>query len=336
VDGSPPFVSVLLATDAGDAQAAARWEQRWKGVRKELEAQLGDASVLDELDTGAVDAHRAGGTFYAVADATSVRILEHWPEQPPRELVRVGSLPTLTPLIASRQANVPHVVALVDREGADIVAAGPGEPQGDSVEGETGPVIRKTNPGGWSQKRYQTRAEEAWARTSRAIADAIAQAADTNGARLVVLAGDVRELELVDRALPSRLHGLVHVVSGGRAAGTDGARTDDAVDRLVRTAVADATVALTHKLREELGQHDRGVVGVAPTFEALQKGQVEVLLVHDDPDDTRTYGDASGARLVDVAIRDAVATGAAVRVMPDVEVLEEGIGALLRWAERSG
>jgi len=109
---------------------------------------------------------------------------------------------------------------------------------------------------------------------------------------------------------------------------------------------------------EELGQHDRAVVGTRETFSALQKAQVEVLLVHDDPADERTawFGDtptAVGAtggdlepadlgvdpgaecvgRLVDVAIWAAIGTGADVRAVPSVHALPDGLGAILRWSD---
>jgi hypothetical protein len=150
----------------------------------------------------------------------------------------------------------------------------------------------------------------------------------------------------------------VHVVDGGRAAGTDEAARDHDVERLLDTAVADATVAILRKLREELGQHDRGVAGTAPTFAALRKAQVEVLLVHDDVNDGRaawfgiaptTIGltqdeardvepddgarDPREGRLVDVAIRAAIGTGADVRVVPSVHALPDGLGAILRWSD---
>ncbi|MBV9411271.1 MAG: hypothetical protein JO148_06730, partial [Acidimicrobiia bacterium] len=42
------------------------------------------------------------------------------------------------------------------------------------------------------------------------------------------------------------------------------------------------------KFREERGQGDRAADGPAATLEAMSRSQVEVLLVHADPDDTRT------------------------------------------------
>jgi hypothetical protein len=46
---------------------------------------------------------------------------------------------------------------------------------------------------------------------------------------------------------------------------------------------------------------------------------------------------AVSGRLVDVAVNAALRTGATVRVVPDAAVLDDGLGALLRWsAEDAG
>jgi hypothetical protein len=351
VSTDQPMVTVLLATGPVEANPGPRWAQRWKTVRRELERMGAEPAALTHLDDVAAEAYRRGSAFYAVADVDRVWVSESWPGPVRDELLRVGRLPSLAPLLARRQRRVPHVVALVDRQGADIVVVErDGDVQDDEVTGERGPVLRKSGPGGWSQRRYQDRAEESWARTAQDIADAIVADADRVDAEVIVVAGDVREVALVRDALPTRVADRVHVIEGGRAAGTDDGAREHEIERLLDTAVADATVALLRKLREELGQHDRGVVGSAPTFDALGKGQVEVLLVHDDPADDRTAwfgeaptmigvapndvadGAAAQARLVDVAIRAAIGTGAEVRVVPSVHALPDGLGGILRWA----
>src|SRR4051794_442703 len=356
---SADMVTVLLATEPAEEKTGPRWELRWKNARRELERLGADPAALAQLDDAAVDAPRRGPPFYGAPDEPRLWTADSWPAPPRREVLRVASLPSLAPLIERRQREVPHVVALVDREGADIVAVERGgETRGSEVDGVDGPVIHKSAPGGWSQRRYQDRAEESWAKTARAIADVVVVSADEVDAQLVVLAGDVRELQLVRDALPERLRELTHVVQGGRAAGTDEDARRHEIERLLHTAVADATVALLRKLREELGQHDRAVVGALDTFAALQKSQVEVLLVHDDPDDERTAwfgaaptaagvvgadpdptdlgvdrGAAREGRLVDVAIRAAVGTGADLRVVPSVHTVPDGVGAILRWSD---
>jgi peptide subunit release factor 1 (eRF1) len=355
VEGSAPMATVLLGTDPAEANPGPRWAQRWKTARRGLEGLGAHPGALARLDEAADDAYRHGDAFYAIADADRLWVAEEWPGPVRHEVMRWAPLPSLAPLLGRRQRQVPHVVALVDREGADVVTVErDGAAREREVDGEHGAVIRKSAPGGWSQRRYQDRAEESWARTARDIAEVVSAAADRVDARLVALAGDVREVQLVRDALPTRLTERVHVVEGGRAPGTDEAARTHEIDRLLDTTVADATVALVRKVREELGQHDRAVVGAEATMDALRKGQVEVLLVHDDPADERTAAFGQGAtalatdasalprddrpqtaRLVDVVVRAAIGTGADVRVVPSVHALPDGLGAILRWTDTS-
>src|SRR5690606_36940706 len=146
------------------------------------------------------------------------------------------------------------------------------------------------------------------------------------------------------------------VIEHGRADdGSEEAREAD-VRRLVATAVAQDTVALLERFREEIGQNDEAVAGAAATVEALNRGAVEVLFVHDgehsDDDGSALIGaeplpiatgrtdevaslidDPEEARLPDVLIRAALGTGAAVRIIPKAGPVEDGIGGLLRWAD---
>lgn len=142
-------------------------------------------------------------------------------------------------------------------------------------------------------------------------------------------------------------------VDGGRA--QDGADVVGSTDteHAIATVAASDTVALSRRLDTEAAQDARAVQGPGATLRALQQGQVDVLLVHDDLDDdrsgwfgphpleaasTRAELDAIGApeaiegRLVDVAIRAALGSGAGVRVVPaHAGHLVDGFAALLRW-----
>src|SRR5438067_561092 len=90
-------------------------------------------------------------------------------------------------------AAVPHLVVLVDRAGADVVAFsrraaahGAGGATVTTVGEESGsdPNLRKSNPGGWSQRRYQNRAENLWEQNAKSVADQVASLVDETGARL--------------------------------------------------------------------------------------------------------------------------------------------------------
>ena len=353
------FTTVYLHTPGAVENAAQRSELSWKNVRRELhEAGTTDA-VLDQIEALVPDAHLKGQTLAVVADMDGVLLRRHLPEPPAAEFWRVAPLPVVGPLIECTQMSANHLIVLADRAGADIVAVVRGEEEAnESVDDQNvdDPDLRKSKPGGWSQRRYQQRAEDQWDRNAKQVADRVVELFDEIDARLVVVAGDVRALEKLRGHLPDRVLERTSEIDGQRAVdgGTD-AIAEDAV-RAVATAVASDTVALLEKFKEERGQNDRAAEGAARTLEALAAAQVDTLLVADDPDDTRTasFGEAPNAvavdpatvkamgvdapqegRLVDVCIRAAFGTGAAVRIVPS-KAVREGVGAILRFTSTPG
>jgi peptide subunit release factor 1 (eRF1) len=171
---------------------------------------------------------------------------------------------------------------------------------------------------------------------------------------VIVVAGDVRAVELMEEHLPDRLVHQVREIPVGRAAGVDDQAMDAETARWVADAGARSTVAILEKFREERGQGDRAVEGIAATLRALNEARVEVLLFHDDWNDHRqavssrdgshvaesagtlrdafAITDTREGRLVDVALAAAFATGAAAWAVPTGGGPNDGIGALLRWA----
>lgn len=351
--GAAPFVSLYLAADPDEADAPHRLEVRWQNARRDLAGAGIAGELLDELERAVLaDAH-GGATVAVIADAHGVRLVERLPEPPRREVAAVAALPRLGPIVEWRQSIVPHVVVLADRTGADLVAfAGPDEVASDVAGGGGGP-IRKVQAGGWSMRRFQERAENTWQDNAQDVAASVQGMVERVDAQLVVVAGDPRAVQLLRSALPPQVDALVHVVDGGR--GRDGSAGAVAAETttLAATATAAQSVALLRKLREERGQDDRAAVGVDDVLAALAAGQVEVLLLHDDPDDDRSawFGpqlaqlgrdpgtvaamgvdEPEQGRLADVLLRGALGTGASVRYVPDVASLPDGVGAILRWA----
>jgi len=253
-----------------------------------------------------------------------------------------------------RQQCPAYVTVLVDREGADLAAYRRERPDVHREAGGDDYPLRKPSAGGWSQRRYQERAENTWERNASDAADQVARLARRVDARLVVAAGDQRALTLFQEALPADLTERLQVVSGGRSA--DG--SDDEFHEQARVAVELAVNAdtddLMEKFREERGQDHRAAEGPRATLAALAMGAVDVLLVApDDPADARTawFGpdptqlaataddlrdlgvdEPIEGRLVDVAVRAALGTGAGIRVVEAGAALEGGMGAILRWS----
>jgi hypothetical protein len=350
-----PFLTVYLTTEAQIDNAAQRSEQRWKTLRRALNDDGAPDGVLEAVDPLVHDAHLMGDCLAVFATAGGLVHVEHNPEPLARDLGRWAPLPVLAPVLAWRQASPPHVAVLADRHGADLFGLRAAAANVQREAGGVGPVT-KPSGGGWSQRRYQERAENAWETNAKDVADAVVRLVHQVEARLVVAAGDVRALQLLQEALPKEVLDKLELVGGGRS--PDGSIDEVVadVDRLAEAAVAHDTDLLLAKFREESGQGDRAADGPIPTMEALTMAQVEVLLLHDDPDDNRQawFGpdpvqvgldretvEGMGvdppveARMVDVAVRAALGTGAGVRVIPGATSADGpsgGLGALLRWA----
>ena len=347
-----PFLTLLLATESAIDQAASRNEQRWSSRRSQLAAEGAPEEVLALVDPLVPDAHLDGETLFVVASTEGVHHASSWPGLPSRELGRWAPLPSLVPLLDLRQSQPPHVVVVADRAGADLSAFGPEQRERtDSVDGATHHA-RKIAAGGWSQRRYQDRAENIWEHNAKDVAEVVARMAGQVDARLVVVSGDVRAVTLLQEVLPDHPGLPVQVLDGSRA--DDGGATIDPEQLAAALAAVAAgeAAALVDKLAEEQGQGDRAAVGAEAVAAALAMGQVEALLVHDGgdgerqawfgddpalvattPEPLRQLGvdDPRSARLIDVFVRAAVGTGAGVEVVAEDSQLGDGVGALLRW-----
>lgn len=348
-----PFVSLYLDTRVQDAETPREIDLRWRAARTEL-APHAPEPALDALEQELALAHTLGNAFLGVADQSGLLLARHLDMSVGPDRLQFGSFPMLTPLIDWLQAREPYVAVVVDHAGADIAVFDRDFGPTFTTVGEedhSDPELHNPQPGGWSQARYQRRAKGRWRANAGEAADRVTMIVDELRPRFVALAGDVRSVQLFRDQVPPRVRDLVRDVSGTRAKDGSGEQHEADIERVMRTVVAEDTVALAHKFAEELGQHDRGVTGAEETFTALAQARVATLLVHDDPTDERTAWSARdvqmvalekedlesvGARqaregrLIDVAVWAALSTGAAVRVTPSIATLREGIGAVLR------
>ena len=348
-----PFATVYLCTEAGIDNAAQRSVGRWKPLRAELLDLGAPEDVVAAVDPFVPDAHLEGDGLAVIVPAEGDPYVEHLPEPPPRDEVRWGPLPTLTPLLASRQRRVPHVLAAVDRKGADLTAVrieGPGvEVEDVEVKGDDHPIHR-AKPGGWSQRRYQQRVFATWEDNADEVAAEVARLVKRVDARLVLVAGDTRAVKLLRESLPDDVAELVREVEGSRADDGSDALSEHDVRRLLATEVAAGTAELLQKMKEERGQDDRAADGLAATAAAVSEARAAAVLVPEDVGGaTLWYGSepvpvaSSRQALTDlggdepgegpaneVLIRAALGTGAGIRIVP-ANALPEGVGAILRW-----
>ncbi len=356
-----PYATAYLDASRAEELGPQKVELRWRALRESLAEQGADAATLDAMEAavgGHAEATGAHGQLL-VGSGGRVRHDVVLPGPPRREIARWAPLPHLMPMAAQLAPVVPYVLALVDRTGADLTVHGPAGEWSLEVEGETH-QIRKVGVGGWSHLRYQHRAEDLWEANARQVADAVEVAVRATGARVVVLAGDVRAREILRKVLAEPAAELVvELQTGGRADGIDEDKLAGEVAATIARVAADADQAVVDRFVEARGRavagvgDVRAVDGVAATVAALRKAQVDTLLLVDDPssDATAWVGPEPGHlaltreelvelgvtapvedRLDAALLRAAAGTDAAlVTLAPGQVDLREGVGATLRY-----
>ena len=266
------------------------------------------------------------------------------------------SPPPVTRLLAWEQDHPAYLLVVTDRTGADITAAaGAGQPEQTwTVVGPDDEIERKQGPGGWSQPAYQHRVEDSWRHNAARVAEEVATRAAAVGAQVLVLSGDVRAVQLLSERLPHDHGLLVHHITGSRAADGSQATRPRRVEQALREAAEAQTARLLTALHDNMGPGGLAVEDVMDTLDALASGRVATLLVRPFSADSRVawfgagptdvYPDHAAAalsgapvhsgRLIDVAVRSALLSGAHVRVITQSTPSEPvgGIGALCRYA----
>jgi hypothetical protein len=350
-----PFTTIYLDTFSETEDAAAQLEIRWKNVLRDLERAGVDEPTRQAL-TSARGQHGRGNTRVLVATAGTVHLAISLPQPPAQEIVTVEPLPRLVPLLDALLLQVPHIVVLADRQGADVLAytSGPEPEETASITNDRFPQ-RKVKFGGWATKRWSNDVEESWEASASDVAGLVERVARDVDARVVIASGDERARQLIGQHLPTVLvDRYVEVEGGGRHA--DGSE-DALADRIVEVlgnVVTDDTIELLEKYAEERGQHHRASEGVAATIEELRTSRVDTLILTDardagrtawvGPDPTHLAGSDQELRdlgvqapveaaLDEALVRAALGTGAQVRFVGGgmEQSPAEGVGAILRY-----
>lgn len=326
------FATITIPAPSNVEDARSRLEVEWRAARRQLSDRWSDdeREELDELVSGV--RHGDAASLVIVHARQGSTLLEMLDEPVAATTVHEGPLPRWATVIEARQRVIAHVVVEADRAGADLTAFDGGDVLAtDSVDGST-LHIHRGHPGGWSQRRFQQRAENTWENNAREVADAVATMARDVDARLIAVAGDVRAQNLVVESLPGDLADVTVRIEAGSPDGIA-----DEVVRLLSTIVAERVTAAAERVRAGLAAGTASIE--TPTIvDALRPGRVDTLLVHDDGTAGRDTAaddvDAAwldGARLVDRAIVAALATDAEILVVPNLAMLEGPLAAIMRW-----
>jgi hypothetical protein len=364
-DVSGPWASVYMDATHDTESARAAVKIRWKNLRDSVREGI-DEQTLHALEVELIDDQ----TFRALERVESeerphpgrhglamfaahgeVRHVEIMSEPLRGDLAEASPLPFVTPLLSQRGEQVPWLRVIVNRVGADIE-----DPAHDTirVDGTHLSPIRKTHGGGWSQEHLHRKAELRWQHNARDVAEHVDRLADSVGAELVIVAGDVRARRLLIDRLPERWRErVVEIEDGSRAPGADLTSVDRATSQAVATAAAQRRAAVIDRFRVRGGEY--AAAGVPAVVAAFDRSQVETLLLDPDgvakrqlwvgldlphiagsEDELRQLGarQIQPVRAEDALIRAAAMTDAALTVVSADEVdLDDGVGAVLRYVD---
>ncbi|MFF5260266.1 Vms1/Ankzf1 family peptidyl-tRNA hydrolase [Actinomadura viridis] len=277
---SGPYASVYadLTRTTEDAGKAA--ELRWRALRTELEAQGAPGDTLRAVER-TVDEElrdrRSEGLVLFAADGEVVHA-ERFPHAPRATFARVSPLPHVLPYLAERGERFPHLLATVDRRGGEIDCFEPdGRHRHVDVPGDEEYPIRQTKAGDWNQSRFQRSAEKVWRSNAKKVGREIDKAARNCGAEAVVIAGDPRARTAVLEEISEGV--LERTVEADRGDGLD-----DDLSRILELKSTERIMTVAERFERELANGERAVAGLPTTVEAVRRGQVESLLLDDDPD----------------------------------------------------
>ncbi|MFI7576769.1 Vms1/Ankzf1 family peptidyl-tRNA hydrolase [Micromonospora sp. NPDC049497] len=357
-DRPGPWCSVYLDASANTEDAHPALDLRWRALRDKLQQKRADAASINAIER-VVRGHdpMAGDYGLAVFASHGRVVLSEYLSAPPlRDVAAYSPLPHVMPLLAQRGEQVAWVRVLADRAGGDAMAVSAGGvPRRAHVTGRQDFQLRRVQPGGWSQSRYQRAAMEAWHHNAGDVTAATVELAEKVGAEVVVVAGDIRATGMIAAQMPNRWQDLVvRTDAGSRALGADQTLLDDVT---VQTIAEVADQRITAALDRFGMQEDVGA-GLDAVVSALQRNQVDTMLIVDDPSANgelwigpepteiatdpgqlaaMSVPDPAKVRADAALVRALVGTDAELTVLGPDEApdLTDGVGAVLRYVDES-
>lgn len=283
------FASVYYDSSHDTENAAKRLELTWREMREDLERQGAPAPTLaaieDAVLRGTHPVGKRGRGLIAAGD--EILVDSELVQAPPRSVTRWSSLPYLIPLIEHAVPAVAHVIAKVDRVGADVTGIDRHGHVVDqhTVTGYERPVHQVEQQGQPYRPHNREHVEETVKQNLTKVADDVGTLASKIGASLVVLAGEVKGRVALLNQLPEPARSIaVDVESGSRHAGADEERLHEHIRELLDGQARSRSVTVIERFRAEAGRGAEGlaVQGLDGTCAALREANVQSLLIGPD------------------------------------------------------
>lgn len=348
-DKEGPYATVYLPKDARSNTAGAR-QQRWDSVRHHLREARMPAEHVERVEEAVTAPSTAGGRAIVLSYDGHL-----WSEDFPtsHDEFTVAALPRLVPFLAARQACLEVVDVRIDRTGADVaLRKGMHETLEERTVEGSHDVIHKPEAGGWSQRRFEDRAEDSWEMNAKEVARYVDELVRTHGPAGVIVSGDVRAVQFLQEHLGAAARKLCHVLPTGHGRAVDGGERAhrEALEAAVLQVSAERTRETLERYRQARAQRGRAASGLEEVAEAFRRAQVETLLLPNRHlDEELCFGsDATDVALDAASLEemgreatcgpaDAVLVRAALGTSAKVVVVEPGdldsVAAILRYSD---
>ena len=238
----------------------------------------------------------------------------------------VNDRPHLYPLARLDEAHPRYAALLVDTNSARIFVFGTGATI-DSVDVQN-PKTKHSKAGGCSQARFQRHVENVHVHHAKEVVERLDQIVAAEHIEHVVVAGDEVIVPLLKEQFPERLSAKVRDVLRLDIRSPEHEVLAATLESL-RKKDEETDETVVHELIGDYRAGGLALVGPERVREALERGQVDTLVIAATPDRVRGAGDTAN-ELVTLAKQ----TSAAVRFIENPQLLAEvgGVGASLRFA----
>jgi peptide subunit release factor 1 (eRF1) len=262
----------------------------------------------------------------------------------------ISSVPHLYPLARLIENYPRYAAVMLDTNKARIFVFGAAAEREEKIVGEK---TRRTSKGGWSQARYQRRADNFHMHHIKEVVDTLDKIVREEDIQHVVVAGADVAMPILREQLPKALADRI-VEIDPHENGEDGSFIARTVAAL-REKDAETDVEKVQELMDAWRSGGLGVAGPEATLSAFQLGQVDELIITGSPETLKSVQalpedaapgdvqvstsnptsttDEARLKLSDELVTRAQQTAARIRFIEDASLLANvgGVGALLRF-----
>jgi hypothetical protein len=262
----------------------------------------------------------------------------------------IGSVPHLYPLARLVEHYPRYAAVMLDTNKARIFVFGVATAERE--EKIVGEKTRRTSKGGWSQARYQRRADNFHLHHIKEVVDTLDKIVREESIDHIVVSGAEVAMPILREQLPKHLADKI-VEMGAHEEGESGSFVERTMTAL-REKDAETDAEKVQELMDAWHSGGLGAAGPEATLSALQLGQVDELIITGSPETLKPVQDmpqdaAPGTvqvatsnpntpdearlKLSDELVTRAQQTAARIRFIEDATLLAGigGVGALLRF-----